>query len=295
MNSRPAALLPTSARWALILLLSLLAVAFATAARSAEAENAESQDAAPKKPGLWQRLKTDGIRVQVGRDGVTTGPADKAGTGSAQRSGAPFDAAAVYRGDSDQPLYTSLGGAGRLGGLYANDDPEKRQKGLLEWPRAAVTFTKYGPALACWEGTARIWSSANAHADETFRLCNAPSVVPDAFGRPGTISWQVISSYASQLRSAPVLSGHTGAQRTLGPKPPQKPFGLPTVTLRQPGGHIPAVDPLNIRLETMLVRLAWATGYLPVEEMEGLAGSGFAKFGDARLWVVGFDPAGLQQ
>lgn len=283
----------TASRLGLFSFLGFLAAAFATAARSAEAQP-EPQEAPPKKPSLWQRLKSDGLTVKVERDGVTTGPATKPGGPDTQRAATPFDAAAVYRGDSDEPLYTALGGAGRLGGLYATDDPEKRQKGLLEWPRAAVTFTSYGPTLACWEGTARIWTSVSAQTDERFRLCNAPSVVPDAFGRPGTVSWQVVSSYASQLRSAPVLSGHTGAQRTQGPKPPQRPFGLSTVTLRQPGGLIPAVDPLNIRLDSMLVRLVWATGYLPVAEMEGLAGSGFAAFGDARLWVVGFDPAGLQ-
>lgn len=42
----------------------------------------EPTEPPPKKPSLWQRLKTDGISVQVGRDGVTAGPADTAGSGS---------------------------------------------------------------------------------------------------------------------------------------------------------------------------------------------------------------------
>lgn len=278
-------------RLVMVGLLAALAATFVTAARAAD--RAPREQSAEKKPSLWQRLKSDGVRVSVGRDGITTGPAqDKAAPGS--NRGAPFNAAAVYRGDSTEPLYTALGGAGRLSGLFAQDDPERRQKGLLDFPRAAVTFTQYGAAMDCWEGTARVWTSESAHTDERFRLCNAPGVVRDAFGRPGTIDWQVVSSYATQLRNAELMQRHTGTQRTLGPKPPQHPFGLPTVTLMQPGGLIPADDPLDTRLDAMLVRLAWATGYLAPDAMEGLAGAGLAHFGDARLWVVGFDPKGLQ-
>lgn len=273
-------------------LLLLLCGSFPAAAESDE--KSQEAEAPAKKPSLWQRLKTEGVRVEVGRDGVRTGPAQTPG-GSKAASPPPMDNRLGYGGDSDEPLYTSLGGAGRLGGLFAGDDAERRQKGLLEWPRAAVTFTEYGPHLPCWKGTARIWSSANQSKDEQFRLCNAPGVVTDAFGRQGVITWQVVSSYATQMRVAQLMGDHTGSRRTTGPQPPQQPFGLPVSTAMQPGGLIPADDPLDVRLDAMLVRLAWATGYLPIAEMEGIASAGFADFRDKRLWVVGFEPGGMRE
>lgn len=270
----------------------LLSGFFPAAAQSDE--TSQEAEAPAKKPSLWQRLKTEGVRVEVGRGGVRTGPAQAPG-GSKTASPPPMDNRSGYGGDSDEPLYTSLGGAGRLGGLFAGDDAERRQKGLLEWPRAAVTFTEYGPHLACWKGTARIWSSAQESKEETFRLCNAPGILKDAFGRPGVINWQVISSYATQMRVAQLMNDHTGSRRTPGPKPPQQPFGLPVSTAMQPGGLIPADDPLDVRLDAMLVRLAWATGYLPIAEMEGIASAGYAEFRDKRLWVVGFEPGGMRE
>ena len=151
----------------LLPLIALVAVALGAAPASIAAS-----ESAPK-PSLWDRMKT-GAKQGYERSEL--------GRGRSASSAVPESSA-------DGPLFEPITPAtgGRFEGLFANDDHTQAQRGQLQWPRAAITFTEFGSTLPCWTVRARIWSSATKSEDETFRICDAPVTSTDDLGRATTL------------------------------------------------------------------------------------------------------------
>lgn len=244
----------------------------------------------PKKPGFWRRLANEGLRIEVGKDGVRTGPAQQAG---ASTGGGASNAGLIYQGDSIEPLHTPISGANVLPGLFANDDYTAASKGRLEWPRVAVTWKEFGEQMPCWLGEARVWSSATSSKTESFRLCTSAIEVKDDLGQSGFLKWQSISALGTRLRNTELnFTENTGAKRTQGPLPPLKPFGVNIAVKMQPGGLHTADNFLRVRYEAIIVRLAWVSGFLRPEDITDTVGMELNRSADKRLWVAGFDAAG---
>lgn len=260
-----------------LMLLSMAAVSAAT----------ESKKEAEKKPGFWKRLATEGLTVEVGKDGIRTGPANEARTSPGQRGGLA-STADILAGDSNEPMHTRVTGGNRLTGIFSNDNVNQARKGLLEWPRVAVTFKEFGLYEPCWLVEARVWTSPTKYTDESFRICTAPITVTDDIGNSANLKWQAVSALAAQLTGRELhFADNTGGQRTKGPLPPLKPFGVNLAVKKQPGGLHAADNNLHVRYDSILVRLAWVAGFVRTDDLTGMSNSF-----DKRMWVAGFDAAG---
>jgi hypothetical protein len=246
------------------------------AATAADTRPAE----ADKKPGFWKRLTTEGIRI---------GPA----ASSPSESSRPVSPNVVFAGDSKEPMHASLAGANRLPGIFASDNESQASKGLLEWPRVAVTWKEFGEREPCWLGEARIWTNATESKTETFRICTAPIEQRDDLGQVGWLRWQAVSALSTRLNNTELhFAENSGSRRTAGPLPPLKPFGVKFAIKMQPGGLHAAENLMPTRYGSIIVRLAIVTGFLRPEGMGDTVEMELGRSGDKRLWIAGFDAAG---
>lgn len=287
MTSYPLIRRLRSAAWlSQALLASLLLLGFIQTTRAAEAPAAEPP---PKKPGFWKRLATEGLTVEVGKDGIRTGPANESPTSSGQRGGRA-STADIWAGDSEEPIHTRVWGGNRVPGIFSGDNANQARKGSLEWPRVAVTFKEFGAHEPCWLVDARVWTSASKYTDESFRICTAPLTMSDDLGQTSHLKWQAVSALGMQLTGRELhFAKNSGGQRTKGPLPPLKPFGVNIAVKMQPGGLHAAENNLHTRYKSVLVRLAWVAGFVSADDIDL---TGMASSFDKRMWVAGFDPAG---
>jgi len=239
---------------------ALVVLALATA--PAGAQEAES------KPGFFRQLGNslkDAGRQAVGLPANATG-----NTSSAAGSVA---------------LYNPIDGAGRIKGLFSDENHQQAQMGRLEWPRVALTFKEWGASLQCWTVEARIWTTTTASTTETFQACaDAPLTITDDLGDTAELNHaariKATTDLMVGLRVRPNRP-NTGDQRTTGPTPPREPFNV-----RISRGDV-ALQARKVALST-----AWVSGFLRAEDLNPGPGGILTPFRDTRMWIAGFDAEG---
>ncbi|WP_242900103.1 hypothetical protein [Stenotrophomonas maltophilia] len=183
------------------------------------------------------------------------------------------------------PLYTPISGAGRITGLFKNENHQAAQQGRLDWPRVALTYKDWGASLPCWTVEARIWTSATASTTETFRACaDAPLTVTDDLGEQAELNSNARAKATTDLMvGLRVRAGkpNTGDDRTTGPTPPREPFNVRTTR-----------DGVAWQARKVALSAAWVSGFLRADDLYPGPSGMLTPFRDTRMWIAGFDPAG---
>lgn len=224
------------------------------------------QDDGSKKVGFFRQL--GGSLKDAGQQMVGVKP-DQGSSKSTAASGA---------------IYSPVGGAGKIRGLFKADGHQLAQQGRLDWPRVALTFTEWGASLPCWTVEARIWSNASTSTTETFRTCaNAAVTETDDLGDVAELNTSALWKGRDALMGVRVPAGkpNTGANRSTGPNPPAQPF---VVNVSRPGVSDRAVD--------VALRVAWVSGFIQTADLHPGASGLLTPFKDSRMWIAGFKPEG---
>jgi len=183
------------------------------------------------------------------------------------------------------PLYTPISGAGRINGLFKNEDHQSAQQGRLDWPRVALTYKEWGTSLPCWTVEALIWTSATASTLETFRACaDAPLTIKDDLGEEAELNSNARAKATTDLMvGLRVRPGkpNTGDDRTTGPTPPREPFNVRTTR-----------DGVAWQARKVALSAAWVSGFLRADDLYPGPSGMLTPFRDTRMWIAGFDPAG---
>lgn len=183
------------------------------------------------------------------------------------------------------PIYTPINGAGRINGLYKNEDHQQAQLGRLDWPRVALSFKEWGASLACWTVEATIWTSPKASSVETFQACaDASLTIKDDLGEEAELNDNARAKATTDLMvGLRVRPGkpNTGDQRTTGPNPPREPFNFQT-----------SRDGVAKQARKVALSAAWVSGYLRAEDLYPGPSGILTPFRDTRVWIAGFDPPG---
>lgn len=223
--------------------------------------SALAQDQPEKKPSFFRQL------------GDSLKDAGERMVGAKPRSGSNTQAG---------PLYTPISGAGRINGLYKN---QQAQLGRLDWPRVALTYKEWGASLPCWTVEATIWTSPKESSVETFQACaDAPLTIRDDLGEEAELNDNARTKATTDLMvGLRVRPGkpNTGDQRTTGPNPPREPFNV--VTSR---------DGVAEQARKVALSVAWVSGYLRAEDLYPGPSGILTPFRDTRMWIGGFDPTG---
>ncbi len=239
---------------------ALLALAFTSLTPAL----AQDQAAGEAKPGFFRQL------------GSSLKDAGERMVGAKPRSGTR---------STTGPLYTPISGAGRINGLYKNEDHQQAQMGRLDWPRTALTFREWGASLPCWTVEATIWTSPKASSVETFQACaDAPLTIKDDLGEEAELNDNARTKATTDLMvGLRVRPGkpNTGDQRTSGPNPPRESFNV-----------LASRDGVAEQARKVALSVAWVSGYLRAEDLYPGPSGILTPFRDTRVWIAGFDPAG---
>lgn len=244
--------------------IALLAIAVMSTPASAQTH--AEQEEVPNKPGFFRQLGTS--LKDAGQQMVGGKPA-QGRTKSAAAGGA---------------IYVPVGGAGKLPGLFKQDNHQQAQQGHLDWPRVALTFTEWGASLHCWTVEARIWTAASISTTETFRTCpNAAVTETDDLGDTAELNTAALWKGRDALMGirVPASKPNTGASRSTGPNPPSQPF---VVNVARPGVSDRAVD--------VALRVAWVSGFIQTADLHPGASGLLTPFKESRMWIAGFKPEG---
>lgn len=183
------------------------------------------------------------------------------------------------------PIYSPISGAGRINGLFKNENHQSAQQGRLDWPRVALTYKEWGASLPCWTIEARIWTSATASTLETFRACaDAPLTIKDDLGEEAELNDNARAKATTDLMvGLRVRPGkpNTGDDRTTGPTPPREPFNVRTTR-----------DGVAWQARKVALSAAWVSGFLRADDLYPGPSGMLTPFRDTRMWIAGFDPAG---
>ncbi|MGB5784184.1 MAG: hypothetical protein WBH11_02145 [Stenotrophomonas geniculata] len=183
------------------------------------------------------------------------------------------------------PLYTRINGAGRINGLFKNENHQSAQQGRLDWPRVALTYKEWGANLPCWTVEARIWTTPTASTIETFRACaDAPLTIQDDLGEEAELNSNARAKATTDLMvGLRVRPGkpNTGDDRTTGPTPPREPFNVRTTR-----------DGVAWQARKVALSAAWVSGFLRADDLYPGPSGMLTPFRDTRMWIAGFDPAG---
>ncbi len=243
-----------------------LAAALSLSSQIASAQEANQSAQQAEQPGFFR---------QLGKSLKDAG---------GQMIGVKPTAATASQASGNQPIYTSVSGAGKLPGLFKSDNHQLAQQGRLDWPRVALTFQEWGVSLPCWTVEARIWTSAAASTTETFRTCaNAALTETDDLGDTAEINTAALWKGRDSLMGVRVPSNkaNTGASRSTGPNPPAQPFA---VNVSRPGVSDRAVD--------TALRVAWVSGFIQTADLHPGPSGMLTPFKDSRLWIAGFKTDG---
>ncbi|OFU98496.1 MULTISPECIES: hypothetical protein [Stenotrophomonas] len=228
------------------------------------AQGTSSSEPDPVKPGFFRQL---GKSL---KDASQQALGAKPATNSASATGS---------------LYTPISGAGRINGLYKNEDHQAAQQGRLDWPRVALTYTEWGASLPCWTVEARIWTSATASTTEIFRACaDAPLTIRDDLGEEAELNSNARAKATTDLMvGLKVRAGkpNTGDDRTTGPTPPREPFNVRTTR-----------EGVAWQARKVALSSAWVSGFLRADDLYPGPSGMLTPFRDTRMWIAGFDPAG---
>lgn len=223
-----------------------------------------AQQPAETKPGFFRQL------------GKTLKDAGQQALGAKPASGTASAAG---------PLYTPISGAGRINGLFKNENHQSAQQGRLDWPRVALTYKEWGASLPCWTAEARIWTSATASTIETFRACaDAPLTIRDDLGEEAELNSNARAKATTDLMvGLRVRAGkpNTGDDRTTGPTPPREPFNVRTTR-----------EGVAWQARKIALSTAWVSGFLRADDLYPGPSGILTRFRDSRMWIAGFDPAG---
>ncbi|MGE8450893.1 MAG: hypothetical protein ACN6OP_09825, partial [Pseudomonadales bacterium] len=193
-----------------------------------------AQAPAETKPGFFRQLGKS--LKYAGQQALGAKPA----TGTAPAAG---------------PLYSPFSGAGRINGLFKNENHQSAQQGRLDWPRVALTYKEWGASLPCWTVEARIWTSATASTTENFRACaDAPLTITDDLGEQAELSSNARAKATTDLMvGLRVRAGkpNTGDDRTTGPTPPREPFNVRTTR-----------EGVAWQARKVALSTAWVSGFL---------------------------------
>lgn len=183
------------------------------------------------------------------------------------------------------PLYTPLSGAGRINGLFKNEEHQRAQQGRLDWPRVALTYREWGASLPCWTVEARIWTSPTASTTETFRACaDAPLTITDDLGEEAELNSNARAKATTDLMvGLRVRAGkpNTGDDRTTGPTPPREPFNVRTTR-----------EGVAWQARKVALSTVWVSGFLRADDLYPGPSGMLTPFRDTRMWIAGFDPTG---
>ncbi|HFF6158317.1 TPA: hypothetical protein ACGCG0_000941 [Stenotrophomonas maltophilia] len=183
------------------------------------------------------------------------------------------------------PLYTPISGAGRINGLFKNENHQSAQQGRLDWPRVALTYKEWGASLPCWTVEARIWTGATASTTETFQACaDAPLTITDDLGEQAELNSNARAKATTDLMvGLRVRAGkpNTGDDRTTGPTPPREPFNVRTTR-----------EGVAWQARKVALSAAWVSGFLRADDLYPGPSGMLTPFRDTRMWIAGFDPAG---
>ncbi|WP_126946273.1 hypothetical protein [Xanthomonas sp. BRIP62409] len=243
-----------------------LAAALLLTASGVGAQTHPEQEAVPNKPGFFRQLGSS--LKDAGQQMVGVKPA---------HSGAKTSV-------SGGAIYVPVGGAGKIRGLFKQDNHQQAQQGKLDWPRVALRFQEWGASLPCWTVEARIWTSASASTVETFRTCaNAAVTETDDLGETAELNTSALWKGRDALTGIRVPAGrpNTGSNRSTGPNPPSQPF---VVNVSRPGVSDRAVD--------VALRVAWVSGFIQTADLHPGASGLLTPFKDSRMWLAGFKPEG---
>lgn len=243
-----------------------LATALLLSHQGAAAQNHPEEEEVPNRPGFFRQLGTS--LKNAGQEMIGVKP-----TGATAR-----------QASGNQPIYTPVGGAGKLPGLFKSDNHQLAQQGRLEWPRVALTYLEWGTTLPCWTVEATIWTSASASTVETFRTCaDAPVTVTDDLGDTAEFNTSALWKGRDTLTGIRVPSNkaNTGASRSSGPNPPSQPFVL---NVSRPGVSDRAID--------VALRVAWVSGFIQTSDLHPGTSGLLTPFKDSRMWIAGFRAEG---
>lgn len=242
-----------------------LATVLLLTAYSAGAQSHYEQEEVPNLPGFFRQLGSSLKDAGQQMVGVKPTPGSKASAGG-------------------EAIYVPVGGAGKIRGLFKQDNHQQAQQGKLDWPRVALTFTEWGASLPCWTVEAKIWTSSTSSTTETFRTCAASPVKEiDDLGDTAELNTSALWKGRDSLMGVRVPSSkpNTGASRSTGPNPPSQPF---VVNVSRPGVSDKAVD--------VALRAAWVSGFIQTADLHPGASGMLTPFKDSRMWIAGFKPEG---
>jgi hypothetical protein len=243
-----------------------LAAALLLTAYGVVAQTHPEQEEVPNKPGFFRQLGSS--LNDAGQQMIGVKPAHNGAKASV----------------SGGAIYVPVGGAGKLPGLFKQDNHQQAQQGKLDWPRVALTFREWGASRPCWTVEAKIWTSASASTVETFRTCaNAAVTDTDDLGDTAELNTSALWKGRDALTGIRVPAGrpNTGSNRSTGPNPPSQPF---VVNVSRPGVSDRAVD--------VALRVAWVSGYIQTSDLHPGASGLLTPLKDGRMWIAGFKPEG---
>ena len=243
-----------------------LAAALLLAAQGAGAQSHPEQEELPSKPGFFRQLGAS--LKDAGQQMVGVKPTQD----GSKTNGGP------------DAVYAPISGAGKLPGLFKDDNHQQAQLGRLEWPRVALTFQDWGTSLPCWTVEARIWTSSTSSTIESFKACSdAPLRETDDLGEVAELNDAALWKGKDTLLGIRVLPSkpNTGAQRSTGPNPPAQPF---QVNVSRPGVSDKAVD--------VALRVAWVSGFIQTADLHPGPSGILTPVKDTRMWIAGFNADG---
>lgn len=188
-------------------------------------------------------------------------------------------------------VYRTIDGSiSKLNNIFNENNKEDTSitKKEMGWPRIAISFSKWGPKLNCWQGRAEIWSDSKNRTFEDFEACNVKFSMVDDIGRKS-----YFTDHAEQMGMGMMQSykphynvKNTGENRTSGPNPPLNPL---FVNISNDGTR--ETGSLILKLNKILLNIGLYSGFLPKELFSQTGGITVNKL-DARLWFYKFDLKG---
>ncbi|WP_090351124.1 hypothetical protein [Dyella sp. 333MFSha] len=126
---------------------------------------------------------------------------------------------AITEGAAYRPISPTYGST--FSGIFRTYTPVSNPG---KFPRVSLYFETFGASEACWRTRATIWTSEQAHREETFDLCNAPIATKDDLGNE-TVMSDATTTYLGMMSRTTFAPGVPIApDRTVGPNPPRVPF-----------------------------------------------------------------------
>jgi hypothetical protein len=224
---------------------------------SALAQDPPAPASSAPAPTFWQRV---GEKSKEAAQAIETGV--KKGAQEVVSPGSTL-------GDAYRPISPN---PGSLQGIFPASESSQAGRGLIAWPRIALTVEEYGTHLDCWTFKAKIWRSETSSHDETFQICgSAPIRTKNDLGQEELTTPSFMNTSIIDGAMAMYTPTNTGSVATDGPTPPQWLF------------HRNIPDRLHDAELPILGRLLYVTGFI-----NNIAGGNH----DDRMWIASYNPNG---